>query len=61
MDTDLEELHCEVNARSLAVRNLEIARPCCTGADNDRIVLSADFIDIDVLAYMRVGDERLRK
>lgn len=59
ISTHLKVLHSEVNSVSLPVGNLEIARPCRTSANYNSIILSPEIVDIDVLADMCVGNERL--
>ena len=59
--TNLKILHCEMNARGLSIRDLEIARPCGTSSEDDCIVLIAELADGDILADEGIRDESLDK
>lgn len=46
---------------SFTVWNLEIPRPSRAGTNDDSIIFSTQFVNIDVPADVRIGDERLDK
>jgi hypothetical protein len=59
MSTNLEELHCKVNAIRISVRNLEVARPGRTSAEHDRIIDCLQVRDINVDTDVCVGNKCL--
>jgi hypothetical protein len=56
----LKEFHCEVDTIRIAPRDFEVPRPCGTGRDYQRVVLSADFLGVDINSDMSAVDECLQ-
>jgi hypothetical protein len=55
----LKVFHGEVDTICLAVRNLEVTRPCGASADDNCIILGPQFSGIQVDTNIRVRDEGL--
>jgi hypothetical protein len=57
----LKELHRKMNSVDLAVGDLEIAGPSSSSTHDNRVVLSAELLSVDVNTDMGVGNEGLGK
>ena len=55
----LEELHREMDSVRVPVGDLEVPRPCSTGANDDSVVLGPKLFCVDVDAHVRIGHESL--
>ena len=55
----MEVLHSKVDTVCLTIGYLQVAGPCCTRADHHGVILSAQLVRVDILAYIGVRHEGL--